>query len=160
MKTSRTILCIIMCIVCLPIFSQTHEKTSNEKLYMLVDETVNMIQRSTDKRETTFRRINVLSEKVTSLTESELTVNAVPVNNFLNTIENLLDELNELKIKSEDIFNYVVATKDMFKRPGFVPRQKSIEDSVFYAVMYLAQIDKIWDDMIEACNLLEKELEC
>lgn len=66
MKTSRTILCIIMCIVCLPIFSQTHEKTSNEKLKMLVDETVNMIQRSTDKRETTFRRINVLSEKVTS----------------------------------------------------------------------------------------------
>ena len=80
----------------------------------VVDETVNMIQRSTDKRETTFRRINVLSEKVTSLTESELTVNAVPVNNFLNTIENLLDELNELKIKSEDIFNYVVATKDMY----------------------------------------------
>lgn len=160
MKTSRMILCIIMCIVCLPIFSQTHEKTSNEKLKMLVDETVNMIQRSTDKREITFRRINVLSEKITSLTESELTVNAVPVNNFLNTIENLLDELNELKIKSENIFNYVVATKYMFKRPDFVPRQKSIEDSVFYAVIYLAQIDKNMDDMIEACNLLEKELEC
>lgn len=119
-----------------------------------------MVQRSTEKRETTFRRINDVSEKVTSLTKSELTVNAVPVNNFLNTIENLLDELNELKIKSEDIFNYVVATKDMFKRPDFVPRQKSIEDSVFYPVMYLAQIDKIWDDMIEACNLLEKVLKC
>lgn len=78
----------------------------------------------------------------------------------MNTIGNLPDESNGLKIKSEDIFNHVAATKDMFERPGFVPGQKSIEDSVFYAVMYLARIDKIWDDMIEACNLLEKELEC